>query len=105
MLYQRVYQISQKGQNPDLINQLAHDAQRWAELSRVLKLQLPQAKKIIREHYRRYNDGGRLSTAQNALDSFGENVNARIGMLDQATRDLLQLVRQQPNINSYMSKS
>lgn len=96
---QRLDQFSLKGNSPELIDCLANDAQKWAELRSILKDQVREARKFVRAYCQRYNANNVPKDLDNLLTNELESeVSNRIGQLDQIVRDLLQIVSIMCNI-------
>jgi hypothetical protein len=74
------------------MHRLAKDAQKWAELRRILQDQIRGARKFVADYCQCYNANQTPKDVQQ-LDEFEINVNNRIRELDQTVRDLLQIVR------------
>jgi chromosome condensin MukBEF ATPase and DNA-binding subunit MukB len=74
------------------MHRLAKDAQKWAELRRILKDQVREAKKFVTDYCQRYNANRTPKDIELLTNKFEVKVNDRIGQLDQTVRDLLQIV-------------
>jgi hypothetical protein len=88
---QRLDQLCQKGNDPELIHHLAEDAQEWAKLRSILRGQVRTARDFSAEHCRRYNPD-KVRHVQAAIDDFSDDVGGRLSQLDQTVKDLLQFV-------------
>ena len=89
---QRLDQLREKGNSPNLIHHLAEDAQEWAELRSILRSQVCTARDFAVGHCRRYNEDKGLRVMQKAIDSFSDEVNDQISQPDQTVKDILQFV-------------
>ena len=88
---QRNSQFDAQGRSPELIRQLAKDAQMLAYHHTVLQFQVAKAKDIAKE-LRSYHQISAQDELQNAVVDFADKVNDRIKQLDQTLRDILQFV-------------
>ncbi|OAF62704.2 hypothetical protein VC83_01210 [Pseudogymnoascus destructans] len=82
-------QLRQKGESPELIRNLAKDAQTLAGHHNFLQDQVATAKEFAKESGG-YREDNALKDLQNVIDGFAYDVNNRIKQLDQTIRDLLQ---------------
>ena len=73
------------------MRRLAKDAQKWAELRRILQDQIRTARKFVVDYCQRY-DANRTPKEVQRLDEFEVDVTNRISQLDQTVRELLQIV-------------
>lgn len=89
MSNQRLRQLQEKGDNADLIQNLAEDAREWDRLRRILKLQVLTAEEFATKHFRQYN-ADNIFTVQAAIRSFSDEVGDRLHLLDRTVKDLLQ---------------
>lgn len=83
---------SSEGKNPELIDELAKDAQKWAEFRSSLQAQVHKANDFAREYGQRYNKIQISKDTQQVIEEFESGVNDRLNELDQTVRDLLQIV-------------
>ncbi|PCH05679.1 Hypothetical protein PENO1_021120 [Penicillium occitanis (nom. inval.)] len=86
----RLVQLRSEGKNPDLMRQLAQDAQKWTELRSILQDHTDTAQKFIVEYSQRYNANRFPKDLQNTVDEFKAKISHRLDQLDQTIRDLLQ---------------
>ncbi|KAK4119368.1 hypothetical protein N657DRAFT_554230, partial [Parathielavia appendiculata] len=84
-------QFDAQGRSPELIRQLAKDAQMLAHHHTVLQFQITKAKEIAKE-VQSYHQISAQDELQNAVVDFADKVNDRIKQLDQTLRDILQFV-------------
>ncbi|UKZ74918.1 hypothetical protein TrVFT333_002588 [Trichoderma virens FT-333] len=88
----RLEQLNCKGKTPDMIDLLANDALKLAELRSILHDQVRAAEKFINEYCRYFNAN---KIPQGLLEGLTEEfelaVNKQMGQLDQVIRDLLQI--------------
>ncbi|KAH6884162.1 ankyrin repeat-containing domain protein [Thelonectria olida] len=87
----RISQLILRGSSPDLVENLAKDAQKWAELRDDLRDQVEAALKFARVYCRKYNKSIGLKTTEQAINDLNNHVTARLDKLDQTVRDLLQV--------------
>jgi hypothetical protein len=88
---QRGDQLRGKGENPDLIHNLAADAQKLADYHAFLASQVAHAQDFAKV-LRPYHGEGVMKELQNVIDGFANEIGLRISQLDQTIRDLLQFV-------------
>ncbi|KUL83782.1 hypothetical protein ZTR_06613 [Talaromyces verruculosus] len=86
----RLVQLRSEGKNPDLMRQLARDAQKWTELRSILQDHTDTAQKFIVEYSQRYNANRFPKDLQKTVDEFKAKISRRLDQLDQTIRDLLQ---------------
>lgn len=87
-------QLHAKGENSDeLINCLADDAHKLAQLRSDFKGQIQSAQKFVIEYCDKYDDDGGRRTMQSEIDQFAVDVNEQFNQLDQTVKELLQFVR------------
>ncbi|KAL7946987.1 ankyrin repeat-containing domain protein [Trichoderma barbatum] len=88
----RYEQLESKGRNPEIINFLARDAQKLAELRIDLVGQINEAERFIREYCLHYNANqipkGLIELLKHDIEL---EINKKIQELDQTVRDLLQI--------------
>lgn len=89
---QRLDQLRSEGKDPDLMRQLARDAQKWTELRAILQDHTSVAQKFIVEYSERYNANQFPKDLQDTVDEFKAKITRRLDQLDQTIRDLLQFV-------------
>lgn len=89
---QRLDQLRARGQSQEIILRLAQDAQTWSSLRTILKTQMCTARGFAREYCQRYNKGQGENVLVECIAVNENSIIARIERLDQAIRDLLQLV-------------
>lgn len=76
-----------------MIDHLANDAQKLAELRNILHDQVRAAEQFVKDYCRYYNANKiPKGLLEELVDEFELVVNKRIGQLDQVVRDLLQIV-------------
>ncbi|KAJ2986733.1 hypothetical protein NUW58_g4888 [Xylaria curta] len=87
----RLNQLLSEGKSPDLMRRLAKDAQKWVELRGILRDQIREAKKFITDYCQYYNANNIPDDLRLETEEMEQNINNRIGKLDQTSRDLLQI--------------
>jgi hypothetical protein len=89
---QRLDQLHSKGTSPELIDCLANDAQKLAELRSILRSQVCDARKFITNYCQLYYANQVPKDLELLIDEFELDINSHLEQLDQIVRDLLQIV-------------
>jgi hypothetical protein len=84
--------LEEKGNSQELILKLANDAQTWSDFRKILKTQTRTAKEFTENYYRMHNKGQGNRDVERYIEKKEHDVLERIDRLDQAIRDLLQIV-------------
>ncbi|KAL7792023.1 ankyrin repeat-containing domain protein [Trichoderma ceciliae] len=88
----RLHQLKDKGNNPEMIDLLANDSRKLAELRGILQDQIRVAKKFVNDYCRQYSVNQDKKGLLGLLtDEFELVVNNMLGQLDQTVRDFLQI--------------
>lgn len=89
---QRLDQLHSKGTSPELIDCLANDAQKLAELRSILRSQVCDARKFITNYCQLYYANQVPKDLGLLIDDFELDITSHLEQLDQIVRDLLQIV-------------
>ena len=85
-------QLSSRGNNVNLIHELAEDALILARLRSALRVYVRSARNFVAEYCRLYDQKNGSTIMNAAIDQYENEINEQIKSLDQTVKEILQLV-------------
>ncbi len=90
---QRRQVLEGSGDNPDLLNLLLSDAQKWTDLRRLLQRQINGAMEFGAEYCRKYSEHSSYEELKKSLQDLRTTVGDQLSGLDKTSQNLVEIVR------------